>query len=136
MRQARAGRIELLNKLRNKLKEIKEAGKSGVISLNVPKLKRPKMIKQKSVLEVLKTPRSPKEKESSMKEGTVKWFNINRGYGFIVGEDKKEYFAHHGNIMGKTTERSLTEGDKVRFQSKNTDKGLSAIKVIKQDERK
>lgn len=59
-------------------------------------------------------------------EGTVKWFNVNKGYGFITGEDGKEYFAHNSAVTGGKT---LEEGQKVSFDSEQSDKGLQAKNI-------
>ena len=49
-----------------------------------------------------------------MKNGTVKWFNDSKGFGFITGEDGIDYFVHHTSIQGNGF-KSLAEGDKVRY---------------------
>jgi CspA family cold shock protein len=54
-----------------------------------------------------------------MKNGTVKWFNDSKGFGFITGEDGIDYFVHHTSIQGNGF-KSLAEGDKVTF---DTEKG-------------
>jgi len=131
VRQDRAKRNELLNRLRTKVNEIKKEGKSGTVSLNVPKkIKRPRIIKERSVLEVLKAPQSQKEKSlEKIKEGVVKWFSKTKGYGFVSCEDSGEdYFLHHSNIEG-----DIFEGDKVKFKAEKTQKGFQAINVIKQN---
>lgn len=47
-------------------------------------------------------------------KGTVKWFNTQKGYGFIVGDDGTDYFVHYSNI--KVSEfRHLDAGDHVEF---------------------
>jgi CspA family cold shock protein len=51
-----------------------------------------------------------------MKNGTVKWFNDSKGFGFISGEDGIDYFVHHTSIQGNGF-KSLTEGDKVTFDT-------------------
>jgi len=63
--------------------------------------------------------------------GTVKWFNAEKGFGFITDEDGQDYFAHFSQIQ-KDGFKSLDEGDRVEFTSDNTDKGLVAtyIEVI------
>ena len=65
-----------------------------------------------------------------MAQGTVKWFNDSKGFGFITGDDGKEVFVHHTSIQGEGF-KSLAEGDKVRFDTEDGPKGLKAIHVVK-----
>lgn len=59
-------------------------------------------------------------------EGTVKWFNVRKGYGFITGSDGKEYFAHSSAVAeGK----ALDEGQKVNFDPEQNEKGLQAKNI-------
>lgn len=61
--------------------------------------------------------------------GTVKWFNNARGYGFITrGEDSADVFVHYRNIRGDGF-RSLNEGQAVEFAIQEGDKGLQADDV-------
>ena len=63
-------------------------------------------------------------------EGTVKWFNESKGFGFISGSDGNDYFVHHSNIEGDGF-RTLAENAKVNFEIEETDKGPRAIKVTR-----
>jgi len=64
--------------------------------------------------------------------GTVKWFNDAKGYGFIATEDGgKDLFVHHSNIAGDGF-KSLTEGAKVEYESREGQKGPEAINVTPQ----
>jgi CspA family cold shock protein len=65
-----------------------------------------------------------------MKNGTVKWFNDSKGFGFISGEDGVDYFVHHTSIQGNGF-KSLAEGDKVTFDTEKGPKGPKAINVVK-----
>jgi CspA family cold shock protein len=65
-----------------------------------------------------------------MAQGTVKWFNESKGYGFITQEDGTDVFAHYSEIQGNGF-KSLVEGDKVTFDVVNGDKGLKATNIAK-----
>ncbi|MEE9174691.1 MAG: cold shock domain-containing protein [Thermodesulfobacteriota bacterium] len=67
--------------------------------------------------------------EESM-NGTVKWFDDKKGYGFISREDGDDVFVHHSSIAGEGF-KSLTEGDNVTFEIEQGDKGPSAVNVQK-----
>lgn len=64
-------------------------------------------------------------------EGTVKWFNDNKGYGFIERDGGKgDVFVHYSAIHGDGY-KSLAEGQRVRFKVVNGAKGLQATEVSK-----
>lgn len=63
-----------------------------------------------------------------MTQGTVKWFNDQKGYGFIKREDGSDVFVHHTGING-TGFKSLREGDKVAFEIEQGRKGPAAVNV-------
>ena len=66
-----------------------------------------------------------------MPRGTVKWFNDQKGYGFITPEDgSKDVFVHHSAIQGEGF-KSLREGQSVEFQVSQGPKGPQATDVIK-----
>jgi len=60
-------------------------------------------------------------------EGKVKFYNDKRGYGFIVGEDEKDYFFH---VSAVKTNQPLDEGQAVEFEPTTNDKGNQAINVV------
>lgn len=60
-------------------------------------------------------------------EGTVKWFNSRKGYGFIKGEDEEEYFVHYTAVQKGTF---LRENDRVSFEPADTDRGKQAQNVV------
>ncbi len=63
-----------------------------------------------------------------MVEGTVKFFNEMKHFGFIAGDDGKEYFVHISGLKEGTT---IREGDKVSFEVVQGDKGPKAEQVEK-----
>lgn len=65
---------------------------------------------------------------SERETGTVKWFDDQKGYGFIAREDGEDVFVHYSAIEG-TGFRSLMEGDKVEFSVEQGQKGPSATNV-------
>ncbi|MCK4319445.1 cold-shock protein [Candidatus Micrarchaeota archaeon] len=63
-----------------------------------------------------------------MTEGTVKFYNDMKHFGFIAGDDGKEYFVHESGLKEGT---SIGEGDKVKFEVVEGDKGPKAEQVEK-----
>ena len=64
-----------------------------------------------------------------MAQGTVKWFNSDKGYGFIAPDDgTSDVFVHHSAIQ-MNGYRSLEEGQAVEFELKEGPKGLQAVDV-------
>ena len=60
--------------------------------------------------------------------GTVKWFNAEKGYGFITQDEGTDVFVHFSSITGNGY-RTLTEGQRVEFSVIDGDKGLQASDV-------
>jgi CspA family cold shock protein len=65
-----------------------------------------------------------------MVNGTVKWFNDSKGFGFITSEDGSDVFVHHTSIQGNGF-KSLAEGDSVSFDTEKGPKGHKATNVTK-----
>ena len=65
-----------------------------------------------------------------MAEGIVKWFNSQKGYGFIEMDGEKDVFVHHNEIQGHGF-KSLDEGERVRFEIRTNDKGDHAANVTR-----
>ena len=65
-----------------------------------------------------------------MINGTVKWFNESKGYGFISREDGSDVFVHYSSIDGGGF-KTLLEGDSVSFEIEDGSKGPKAINVTK-----
>ena len=63
-----------------------------------------------------------------MAEGTVKWFNDSKGFGFIEQEDGQDVFVHHTGINSSGF-KSLDEGAKVTFDIEQGQKGPAAVNV-------
>ena len=65
-----------------------------------------------------------------MVQGTVKWFNETKGYGFITKDEGGDVFAHYSAINGNGF-KTLSEGDMVSFEVVEGDKGPKAINIVK-----
>ena len=65
-----------------------------------------------------------------MAQGKVKWFNDQKGFGFVQQEGGPDVFVHHTAIVADGF-RSLAEGDQVEFEVKQGPKGLQAANVRK-----
>ena len=65
-----------------------------------------------------------------MAQGTVKWFNDQKGFGFISQENGEDVFVHHTAILSEGF-RTLSEGDKVEFEITQGKKGPAAANVKK-----
>ena len=63
-------------------------------------------------------------------KGTVKWFNNQKGYGFISDENGKDVFVHYSGLAGDGF-KSLDEGQKVEFDVQDGAKGRQAVNVVK-----
>ena len=66
-----------------------------------------------------------------MEQGTVKWFNDDKGYGFISRDEGDDVFVHFSAIQGDGF-KSLEEGQKVSFDVEEGDRGLQAANVVKE----
>jgi len=65
-----------------------------------------------------------------MENGSVKWFNNSKGFGFIARESGNDVFVHHSAIQGEGY-KSLDEGQQVQFDVVNGPKGDQATNVVK-----
>ncbi|MGN1343518.1 MAG: cold-shock protein [Traorella sp.] len=63
-------------------------------------------------------------------QGKVKWFNQEKGFGFIIGSDSQEYFVHYTQIQINGF-KTLEEGCEVEFDPTEIEKGLQAKNVVK-----
>lgn len=65
-----------------------------------------------------------------MARGIVKWFNDAKGYGFITQPTGEDIFVHFSAIVGDGF-RTLSEGEEVEYEVRETDRGLQAANVIR-----
>ncbi len=65
-----------------------------------------------------------------MQTGTVKWFNSDKGFGFITIEEGNDVFAHFSQIQGEGF-KTLEEGQTVTFEIEESDRGPQAINIVK-----
>lgn len=65
-----------------------------------------------------------------MEQGTVKWFNNAKGFGFINRSSGEDVFVHFKSIVGEGY-KTLNEGDAVQFEVQEGPKGLQAVNVSK-----
>lgn len=63
--------------------------------------------------------------------GTVKWFNSEKGFGFISCDEGKDIFVHYSQIKDKGPRKDLHEGENVTFDIEETEKGPMATNVQK-----
>ena|SRR5271157_3219051 len=70
------------------------------------------------------------QEDDYMAQGTVKWFNESKGFGFVTSEDGSDVFVHYSSIQGDGF-KTLAEGDRVSFDVEKGPKGPKAINVVK-----
>ena len=68
---------------------------------------------------------------NATRQGTVKWFNATKGYGFITDEQGGDVFVHFSAIEGGGY-KTLTEGEQVEFEAQQSERGLQAARVWKE----
>ena len=77
----------------------------------------------------LVTSNAKKREVFGMANGTVKWFNESKGFGFIARDDGEDVFVHHTAIQGSGF-KTLSDGQAVSFDVDKGPKGLRAINVV------
>ena len=70
------------------------------------------------------------QEEIYMNNGTVKWFNADKGFGFITAEDGNDVFAHFSAIQGDGF-KTLDEGQAVTFDIEDGQRGPQAVNIVK-----
>ena len=83
---------------------------------------------EKETATSISTSTSTPTESSLLENGTVKWFNVKKGYGFITRDQGDDVFVHFKNIESQGR-RSISEGDRVSFVVINGTKGLQADQV-------
>ena len=63
-------------------------------------------------------------------KGTFKWYNTQKGYGFITGEDSKDYFVHHSALPEGQENIRDSEEITVSFEPKETQRGFQAQDIV------
>ncbi len=96
---------------------------------SAPRQKRRRPKPAKAVSKAEPEPASEADRET----GTVKWFNRNKGYGFIMRDAGDEIFVHFKSIRG-SGRRNLHDGQRVSFLVTGHEKGLQADQVVALDE--
>jgi CspA family cold shock protein len=66
-----------------------------------------------------------------MLKGKVKWFNAEKGFGFIVSEETGKDIFVHFSVINQDGYKALAEGDLVSYDVKESDRGLQAVNVSK-----
>lgn len=67
----------------------------------------------------------------SSRTGIVKWYNQEKGYGFISCDEGKDIFAHHSQVKEKGNNKDLHEGESVSFDVETVEKGPMAVNIQK-----
>jgi CspA family cold shock protein len=62
-------------------------------------------------------------------QGRVKWFNNEKGYGFIERDDGEDVFAHYSSIEADDRFKTLHKGDVVSFEIEDSEKGPKAVRI-------
>jgi CspA family cold shock protein len=73
---------------------------------------------------------NPTKGKERMPQGTVKWFNEEKGFGFIAPDDGgKDLFVHFSGIVSEGGFRTLQENQRVKFETQASDRGPQAVSV-------
>jgi CspA family cold shock protein len=72
----------------------------------------------------------PRQRGGAQLKGKVKWFNAEKGYGFIARDGERDIFVHYSAIQQEGY-KSLREGEEVEFEVVQSDRGPQAANVVK-----
>jgi CspA family cold shock protein len=81
-----------------------------------------------SVIVVIQLLKNLRKEDKTMSEGIVKWFNEKKGFGFIANDEGGDVFVHFSAIQD-TGFKTLSEGQRVKFDVQQSPKGPSAVNV-------
>ena len=127
--QERLDQLIRVNKLREEEKQLIEERRLKVQNRITEEQKLKNEEEQK--LKEEEERRSEEKQTKKRLNGKVKWFNSSRGYGFIQGEDvEKDIFVHYSAVQ-KAGIKYLKEGDQLTFEIEYSDRGSSAINLLK-----
>jgi CspA family cold shock protein len=107
----------------------------GTTLLSLVKMNRPApanagSAKQRPKKKSGSAPKAARKSSGKREEGEVKWFNVSKGFGFIIRENGEEIFVHFRSIRGQDKERrSLRDGQRVSYEVADSDKGPQAEDV-------
>jgi CspA family cold shock protein len=111
-----------------KMSKPKEAERNSGPSTQIQKIFLTKLLKVCMLTKLQKRSSKNNLGGNILTQGTVKWFNGTKGYGFITGEDGKDYFVHFSAIQVDGF-KTLDEGQKVSFDIESGQKGPQAANV-------
>jgi len=125
--EVRIEQLKRVNKLREEERKLREERNLKIESSFVEKQR----IKDEEQQRLKEGRRSDDEQNKKRLNGTVKWFNDAKGYGFIKREDKeKDVFVHFPAVQNSDL-KYLKKGEKLTFEVEYSDKGLSAVNLQK-----
>ena len=90
------------------------------------------LVRDRATVNSSDTSHSQSAEDDSRDRGTVKWFNVSKGFGFITKDDGEEIFVHFRSIRGEGR-RGLRDGQTVSFIVTESDKGPQAEDVLGED---
>jgi cold shock CspA family protein len=98
-------------------------------TLRQPSMPNPEVAAREKIESMIANETYARITSRSRHRGRVKWFNAEKGYGFVSGEDGQDYFVHFSWIIADGY-RALTEGEEVMFTAGQAGKGPAAIAIV------